>query len=181
MRFDIGAKAWFKLFAELDECLLQVGNIVEYIDTKRIIFCLALSRFVVQQDKISYSNWTLSRTAPATSKSFNTNNQKLRKCSLQLTEINSTEINLRFKSIKQSCDAYHIAFQAICDGFFVFVAAIWHQARDGCRPAYSILFWLIQQFIGSYFMCIMPAWCLAFSGITNRVTYNNTTILLVMT
>ena len=90
MRFDIGAKALFKLFAELDECLLQVGNSIEYIETKRISFCLALSRFVVQQDKISYCNWTLSRTAPATIKSFNTNNQKLRKSSLQSSTLAST-------------------------------------------------------------------------------------------
>ncbi len=78
MRFDIGAKVWFTLFAELDECLLQVWNSIEYIETKRISFCLALSRFVVQQDKISYCNWTLSRTAPATIKSFNQNNLKLK-------------------------------------------------------------------------------------------------------
>jgi hypothetical protein len=129
MRFDSGAQAWFKLFAELDEGLLQVGNIVEYIETKRIIFCLALSRFVVQQDTILYSNWTLSSTAPATSKSFNPNNQKLKKSSIQLTEI-----NLRFKSINQSCDAYHIEVHPFCEGFFVFVAVIWHEHEMVAGP-----------------------------------------------
>ena len=52
VELDIGEKAWFKWFAEPDEFLLQVCNLFEYIQTKMIVFCLALSHFVVQQDKI---------------------------------------------------------------------------------------------------------------------------------
>ena len=73
MLFDIGAKACLKWFAALDEFPLHVCKFIEYIHTKRIIFCLALSRFVVLQDKIRYRDWTLSATAPATITSFNQN------------------------------------------------------------------------------------------------------------
>jgi hypothetical protein len=71
MQFDIEAKASFKWFAVLQDFPLHICNLVEYIQTNRILFFLALSRFVVQQDQIGYRHRTLSSTAPATSTSFN--------------------------------------------------------------------------------------------------------------
>ena len=70
MRFDIAPKTCFKWFAELEEFPLHIWNLVEYIHSNWVFFCLGITRFVVQQDQIRYRHRTLSITAPATSTRF---------------------------------------------------------------------------------------------------------------
>ena len=72
--------------------------------------------------------------------------------------------------MNQSCYAYHIPVQAVCEGFFVFAAAIcafW--ATHKMFPGQHVQ--INPKFI-SQPMCIMTSWHLAFPGINPWVTSN---------
>ncbi len=163
MRFDLGAKAWFKWYAGLDECSLQVGNIVKYIETKRIIFllgpqslCCASKRVPLATGHFPVPPLQQVKVSIRTSRSFN---QKLRKSRLELTEI-----NLRLKLFN------HVMYTT-------FLAKRFAKASSSSKqPFGSRTRWLparivksIQQFICRHIMRIMPAWLLAFPGIANNL------------